>query len=204
MPTAATSRNEPIFSRPFGTAESTLLQLLNDVLDISKIEAGQLQVETITCSPHQLLAEVVSVLRVPARKKGITLDYRWESAIPETIQSDPHRLKQLLMNLVNNAIKFTDEGSVLIVGKACSTSGKVPMVRFEVRDTGIGIPAEKLETIFRPFVQADTTRSPANTAARAWDWRSAIESPSRSAATSPSRATSATAASSPPRSKPAI
>ena len=96
------------FLKTIRSSGKHLLQLLNDVLDISKIEAGQLQVETITCSPHQILAEVVSVLRVPARQKGITLDYRWESGIPETIQSDPHRLKQLLMNLVNNAIKFTE------------------------------------------------------------------------------------------------
>jgi CheY-like chemotaxis protein/HPt (histidine-containing phosphotransfer) domain-containing protein len=130
--------------------------LLNDVLDISKIEAGQLQIETIACSPHQLVAEVVSVLRVPARKKGITLDYRWESGIPETIQSDPHRLKQLLMNLVNNAIKFTDEGSVLVVAKLVER-GQQSLLQFDVRDTGIGIPAEKIETIFSPFVQADSS-----------------------------------------------
>ena len=144
------------FLKTIRSSGKHLLQLLNDVLDISKIEAGQMQVETITCSPHQLLAEVVSVLRVPARKKGVTLDYRWETGIPETIQSDPHRLKQLLMNLVNNAIKFTDEGSVLVVAKLLD-SGKTPMLQFQVRDTGIGIPAEKLESIFRPFVQADTS-----------------------------------------------
>lgn len=144
------------FLKTIRSSGKHLLQLLNDVLDISKIEAGQMQVETITCSPHQLLAEVISVLRVPARKKGITLDYRWETGIPETVHSDPHRLKQLLMNLVNNAIKFTDEGSVLVVAKLLD-SGPKPMLQFEVRDTGIGIPAEKLESIFRPFVQADTS-----------------------------------------------
>jgi signal transduction histidine kinase/CheY-like chemotaxis protein/HPt (histidine-containing phosphotransfer) domain-containing protein len=144
------------FLKTIRSSGKHLLQLLNDVLDISKIEAGQLQIETITCSPHQLLAEVISVLRVPARKKGITLDYRWESGIPETIQSDPHRLKQLLMNLINNAIKFTDEGGVLIVARLLD-DGKRPMVQFQVRDTGIGIAPEKLETIFRPFVQADTS-----------------------------------------------
>jgi signal transduction histidine kinase/DNA-binding response OmpR family regulator len=144
------------FLKTIRSSGKHLLQLLNDVLDISKIEAGQLQVETITCSPHQLLAETVSVLRVPARKKGITLDYRWESGIPETILSDPHRLKQLLMNLVNNAIKFTDEGSVLVVAKLLDL-GKTPMLQFQVRDTGIGIPAEKLESIFHPFIQADTS-----------------------------------------------
>ncbi|MGD9636258.1 MAG: response regulator, partial [Pirellulales bacterium] len=144
------------FLKTIRSSGKHLLQLLNDVLDISKIEAGQMQVETIACSPHQLLAEVASVLRVPARKKGITLDYRWETGIPETIQSDPHRLKQLLMNLVNNAIKFTDEGGVLVVAKLIDEGGK-SLVQFEIRDTGIGIATEKLESIFSPFVQADSS-----------------------------------------------
>jgi signal transduction histidine kinase/CheY-like chemotaxis protein/HPt (histidine-containing phosphotransfer) domain-containing protein len=144
------------FLKTIRSSGKHLLQLLNDVLDISKIEAGQLQVETITCSPHQLLAEVVSVLRVPARKKGITLDYRWETGIPETIQSDPHRLKQLLMNLVNNAIKFTDEGNVLVVAKLVESGGN-SLIQFDVRDTGIGIAPAKLESIFSPFVQADSS-----------------------------------------------
>jgi signal transduction histidine kinase/CheY-like chemotaxis protein/HPt (histidine-containing phosphotransfer) domain-containing protein len=133
-----------------------LLQLLNDVLDISKIEAGQMLVEKISCSPHQLLAEVVSVLRVPARKRGIVLDYYWESGIPETIQSDPHRLKQLLMNLVSNAIKFTEEGSVTVLAKLVQT-GATSRLQFAVRDTGIGIPAEKLQSVFDPFIQADNS-----------------------------------------------
>jgi signal transduction histidine kinase/CheY-like chemotaxis protein/HPt (histidine-containing phosphotransfer) domain-containing protein len=133
-----------------------LLELINDILDISKIEAGQLQVESIEFSPHQVLAEVVSVLRVPAQKKGVALDYRWESGVPETVRSDPHRLKQLLMNLVNNAIKFTDEGSVTLVASLVD-AGQNAKLRVEVRDTGIGIPAEKLHTIFQPFVQADSS-----------------------------------------------
>ena len=169
------------FLKTIRSSGKHLLQLLNDVLDISKIEAGQLQVETITCSPHQLLAEVVSVLRVPARKKGITLDYRWETGIPETIQSDPHRLKQLLMNLVNNAIKFTDEGSVLVVAKLVEAGGK-SLIQFEVRDTGIGIAPTKLESIFSPFVQADYFGHAQIRRHRVWGWRSAIASPSRSAA----------------------
>jgi CheY-like chemotaxis protein len=113
-------------------------------------------VESIPSSPHQILAEVVSVLRVPARQKGIVLDYRWESRVPETIKTDPHRLKQLLMNLVNNAIKFTEEGSVLLVAKVLDGKDE-HRLRLDVRDTGIGIPEEKRRKIFEPFVQADTS-----------------------------------------------
>jgi PAS domain S-box-containing protein len=133
-----------------------LLELINEVLDLSKIEAGQLQVESIECSPHQVIAETVSVLRVRAQEKGISLEYRWDGEIPATIQSDPHRLKQLLMNLVGNAIKFTEQGCVMIVARL-DTTDDVPRLAIEVRDTGVGIPQEKLETIFQPFMQADNS-----------------------------------------------
>jgi PAS domain S-box-containing protein len=133
-----------------------LLQLINDILDISKIEAGQMQVESIPFSPHQMFAEIVSALRVSAENKGISLEYRWDSGVPEVIHSDPHRLKQLLMNLINNAIKFTDEGSVLLIAKLENVKLEA-YLRMEVHDTGIGIPADKLDSIFMPFVQADST-----------------------------------------------
>jgi signal transduction histidine kinase/CheY-like chemotaxis protein/HPt (histidine-containing phosphotransfer) domain-containing protein len=131
-----------------------LLALINDVLDLSKIEADQLSVESIPCSPHQVISETVSVLRVGAQEKGINLDYRWESGVPQTIHTDPYRFKQLLLNLVGNAVKFTSQGSVLIIAKL-ETSGAEPHLVVEVRDTGIGIPKDKIDAIFQPFVQAD-------------------------------------------------
>jgi signal transduction histidine kinase/CheY-like chemotaxis protein/HPt (histidine-containing phosphotransfer) domain-containing protein len=131
-----------------------LLALINDVLDLSKIEADQLSVESIPCSPHQVISETVSVLRVGAQEKGINLDYRWESGVPQTIHTDPYRLKQLLLNLVGNAVKFTSQGSVLIIAKL-ETGGAEPHLVVEVRDTGIGIPTDKIDAIFQPFVQAD-------------------------------------------------
>ena len=133
-----------------------LLQLINDVLDISKIESGQFRVERVNCSPDQILAEVISAQRIAAAQKHLALDYRWESRIPETIQTDPHRLKQLLTNLVNNAIKFTERGSVFVVAKLDRTDDE-PKLRLEVHDTGIGIAADKLATIFDPFVQSDSS-----------------------------------------------
>ncbi|QDU58756.1 response regulator [Aeoliella mucimassa] len=133
-----------------------LLALINDVLDISKIEADQLQVENIAYSPHQIISETISVLRVAATEKGIGLDYRWESTIPSTIETDPYRLKQLLLNLVGNAIKFTDQGSVVVVARI-ESAAENPELVVEVRDTGIGIAQEKLDAIFQPFVQADDT-----------------------------------------------
>ncbi|MFO0941523.1 MAG: ATP-binding protein [Pirellulales bacterium] len=140
-----------------GTIRSSgkhLLELINDVLDLSKIEADQMRIELIDCSPHQIICETVSVLRVAAMEKGIKLDYRWDSKIPTSIQTDPYRLKQLLLNLVGNAVKFTELGSVLIVAKIDQASSPTQLV-FEVRDTGIGISTDKLDAIFQPFVQAD-------------------------------------------------
>ena len=133
-----------------------LLALINDILDLSKIEAGQVMVEAIPCSPHHAIAETVSLLRVRAAEKGLALDYRWDGLIPETIQTDPYRLKQMLMNLIGNALKFTEQGSVLIVGRLDRTP-RNPQLVIEVRDTGIGIAKEKLEEIFEPFVQADNS-----------------------------------------------
>jgi PAS domain S-box-containing protein len=133
-----------------------LLTLINDILDISKIEAGHLRVDQMPCSPHHIISEVVSVMRVHAEEKGITLDYRWESAVPETIQSDPQRLKQLLINLVGNAIKFTEQGSVLVV-VSLEAEPAAPKLRLEVRDTGMGIAKDKLDVIFEPFAQADSS-----------------------------------------------
>lgn len=133
-----------------------LLELINDVLDLSKVEAGQLFVERIASSPHQVIAETVSVLRVRAVEKGISLDYEWDGMIPQTITTDPHRLKQLLMNLVGNAIKFTDQGRVHIASRLDRTGG-VPQLVIEVRDTGMGIPEHKLDEIFEPFMQSDNS-----------------------------------------------
>ena len=133
-----------------------LLGLINDILDLSKIEAGQYDVEILACQPHQTIAEVVSFLRVPAQEKGLELNCRWEGLAPATIQSDPGRLKQVLTNLVGNAVKFTEQGRVDIVARIEDADHK-PQLAVSVVDTGIGIAQEKLDEIFNPFSQADNT-----------------------------------------------
>jgi signal transduction histidine kinase/CheY-like chemotaxis protein len=133
-----------------------LLNLINDILDISKIESGQFRVEKAPHSPDQILAQVIAALRVSAAQKGLTLDYRWDSRVPEAIQTDPHRLNQLLTNLIGNAIKFTERGSVHVVARLVDRDGGSKL-KIEVHDTGIGIPPEKLEVIFQPFVQNDAS-----------------------------------------------
>ncbi|WP_164103074.1 ATP-binding protein [Candidatus Laterigemmans baculatus] len=133
-----------------------LLTLINDILDLSKIEAGRMECERIACSPHEILSDVLSVLRVRAQEKAIRLECEWTTPVPETIVTDPARLRQLLMNLAANAIKFTESGHVLIRA-AVDPVGPEPRLVCEVEDTGIGIAPECLERIFQPFDQADNS-----------------------------------------------
>ncbi|MFQ5513705.1 MAG: ATP-binding protein [Myxococcota bacterium] len=138
-----------------------LLQLIDDILDVSKIEAGRLEIERIGCSPAGIVQNVVEAMAPRAREKGIEFVVRNDGPIPETIISDPTRLRQVLLNLISNAIKFTSRGRVeLTVGLATPADAPHPLLRFAIRDTGIGIRSSQLERIFSPFSQADmsTTR----------------------------------------------
>ncbi len=132
-----------------------LLQIINDILDISKIEAGKVEMELIRWSPRQIVTEVVSLLHVRTDAKGLTLTDEYLGPLPETITTDPARLCQILVNLVGNAIKFTETGGVRIVTRMLDDGEGGPKLRFDVIDTGIGIPEEQIETLFEPFTQAD-------------------------------------------------
>ncbi|HRX83144.1 MAG TPA: ATP-binding protein, partial [Pirellulaceae bacterium] len=133
-----------------------LLNLINDILDISKIEAGGLELELTRCSPHKILGEVVSIMKGRAEDKGIYLRFRSEGGLPETILTDPTRVRQLVTNLVGNAIKFTEEGGVEIVARIVSECGR-PQMSIAVTDTGIGMTNEQAAKVFNPFVQADAS-----------------------------------------------
>jgi PAS domain S-box-containing protein len=134
-----------------------LLHIIDDVLDLSKIEAGKLTIEQMRCSPCRIVAEVASLMRVRAAAKGLTLHVAFDGPIPDSIQSDPTRLRQILLNLVGNAIKFTEVGSVRLAASLQETDQGDSMLRFQVVDTGIGMSEPTLNRIFRPFTQADTT-----------------------------------------------
>ena len=131
-----------------------LLQIINDILDVSKIEAGKLEVETIPLELPHVVNEVLALMRVRASSKGLSLEPIFEGEIPKTIQSDPVRLRQILLNLVGNAIKFTRTGRVQIV---ISYIKQQAVVRFDVVDTGIGMSSDQVKNLFRAFVQADNT-----------------------------------------------
>ncbi|HSZ56121.1 MAG TPA: ATP-binding protein [Tepidisphaeraceae bacterium] len=139
-----------------------LLDLINDILDVSKIEAGQMSVEKIPCELHQLVAEAVSLVRPRVSEKGLELKVVFDGAIPRKIQTDPLRLRQILVNLIGNAQKFTEQGSIeLRVSSEVHRKEKGNCkVRFSVTDTGIGMTPEQATRLFKPFTQADgsTTR----------------------------------------------
>ncbi|HEX2572759.1 MAG TPA: ATP-binding protein [Polyangia bacterium] len=139
---------------------SHLLAILNDILDLSKIEAGKLEVERIPVSPARILVDVASLMRVRATDKGLAFDIVYQTLIPETILSDPTRLRQILMNFVGNAIKFTDAGRVQVLVRCLEPQGLAPRLCFEVTDTGIGLTQEQMRRLFEPFTQGDasTTR----------------------------------------------
>jgi PAS domain S-box-containing protein len=161
------------------SAES-LLTIINDILDFSKIEARRMQVETVPFNVRDHLGDTVKALAIRAQQKGLELAYHVHGNVPDVIHGDPVRLRQILVNLIGNAIKFTDQGEVVVeatlVGELLSgersqspegapphgspTTTQTTHLHFVVRDTGIGIPAEKQKLVFEAFTQADhsTTR----------------------------------------------
>ena len=138
-----------------------LLAVIDDILDFSKGEAGRLQLERIDCDLHEVVEDVTEMLAERAQRKGVELACRIAEDVPAAARLDPGRLRQVLMNLIGNAIKFTDEGEVVVsVSCASGPDDERRRVRFEVRDTGIGVPREAQPLLFEPFRQADasTTR----------------------------------------------
>lgn len=136
-----------------------LLQVINDILDISKIELGQYELKTEACSPVKILQDVIAAHQPKAVQKGLRLLTNIHESIPVTIQSDPMLLKQVLNNLVCNAVKFTDNGFVQIEIRAFTRSNFERLLQFNVADSGIGISQDNLKRIFDPFTQADNSVS---------------------------------------------
>ena len=138
----------------------SLLRLLNDILDYSKMEAGKLQLDLLDFDLEELLDDVVALLALRAHEKGVELLCSIDPRVPAQLHGDPARLRQIMMNLVGNAIKFTQQGEVVICVACESATGDEAILRVSVRDTGIGIPVDKQELLFQKFSQVDasTTR----------------------------------------------
>jgi signal transduction histidine kinase/ActR/RegA family two-component response regulator len=136
-----------------------LLQLLDELLDLSKIEAGRFEVEEIPCSPIQIVSEVKDLVEIRARAGHLPFFVEYASAVPEQIFTDPTRVRQILINLVGNAIKFTGQGSVRLGIRLLDEEPARPMLEFAVIDTGIGMTQEQVKRVFEPFAQADRSVS---------------------------------------------
>jgi CheY-like chemotaxis protein/anti-sigma regulatory factor (Ser/Thr protein kinase) len=133
-----------------------LLTLINDILDLSKLEAGKMTVERVRCAPLDVVRDVIDLMAGRAEQKGLSLTLHPEGRLPETIASDPTRLRQILVNLVGNAIKFTDAGGVTVAVRCAVEASTLTIA---VRDTGIGLDETQRRGLFEPFTQADSSTS---------------------------------------------
>jgi signal transduction histidine kinase/CheY-like chemotaxis protein len=142
------------------SSAQALLTVINDILDFSKIEAGKLDLEAIEFAPRELLDQVVRMMRVSAEAKGLALTGMVAASVPALVRGDAGRLRQILVNLCGNAVKFTERGSVTVSVDATAAASGRTKLRLEVRDTGVGIPPDRVHTLFKPFSQVDasTTR----------------------------------------------
>ena len=136
------------------SAES-LLSIINDILDFSKIEAGKLDLESIPFDFHEMLSETMKPLSFRAHQKGLALNYEIRPNVPKALLGDPGRIRQVLINLVGNSIKFTEAGEIRITVEDQSSDRLTTRLHIAVKDTGVGIPEDKQANIFEPFSQAD-------------------------------------------------
>ncbi len=139
-----------------GSADA-LLTLLNDILDFSKMEAGKLELDQLSFNLRKSLGEVVKTLAVKAQQKGLEFIFDVSSEVPDTVMGDPARLRQVVVNLVGNSIKFTEKGEIEVSVQVEAPSINGTILRFGIRDTGIGIPVDKQHQIFGAFTQADSS-----------------------------------------------
>ena len=148
------------YIRVLRSAGETLLSLINDILDLSKIEAGQLSLERIDLNIQELVDDVVGIMNVRAREKGLKIETRIDDNVPRVIVGDPTRLRQILINLMGNGIKFTDKGGITVTIKRDdrqNTATDMVSLLFGVTDTGIGIPRDKQALLFQKFSQVDSS-----------------------------------------------
>ncbi len=136
---------------------SALLTVINDILDFSKVEAGKLELESLDLDLRDTIEDVARILSIQAHAKGLELTSEIDPKLPRLVKGDAGRIRQILLNLAGNAIKFTEKGEVALETRVLETGANGTRLRCEVRDTGIGIPADRLQTLFSPFTQVDSS-----------------------------------------------
>jgi len=145
------------YVRIFKSAGENLLGIINDILDFSKIEAGRVELESIDFNLEDVTEKICEFMALKAHKKGLELTYEVSEDIPCTLVGDPNRLRQVLVNLIGNAIKFVEKGEISVVVTPRKIGDGEAELLFSVKDTGIGIPADKINSIFESFTQADSS-----------------------------------------------
>jgi signal transduction histidine kinase/ligand-binding sensor domain-containing protein/CheY-like chemotaxis protein len=148
------------YARTVRHSAGALLTVINDILDFSKVEAGKLELERVDLDMHGIVEDVARLLAIQAQRKHLHINVSLDSKVPQLMLGDPGRVRQILLNLGANAVKFTQQGGVTIECRVASTDDTGTLLRCEVRDTGIGIPADRLHSLFEAFSQVDasTTR----------------------------------------------
>nr|MBA2599903.1 response regulator [Actinomycetota bacterium] len=147
------------YAQTVRSSGEALLTIINDILDFSKVEAGKLTIEAIEFDLRSIVDDVVDLLVGPAQAKGLPLTPVIERSIPDVVCGDPGRLRQVLINLIGNAIKFTHTGEIVVRVTQDDSGDGGALIRFQISDTGDGIAPDKLTTVFQPFVQGDSTTS---------------------------------------------
>ncbi|MCP4512557.1 MAG: histidine kinase, partial [Fuerstiella sp.] len=145
------------YARMIHESGDSLLSIINDILDFSKIEAGKFDLEAIPFSLQDSLGDTMKSLGSRAHRKHLELAFQIDSEIPDGLIGDPGRLRQVLLNLVGNAIKFTESGEVVVNVRTVSQTDEDTVLQFSVRDTGVGIPDDRLDHVFDAFEQADSS-----------------------------------------------
>ena len=146
------------FARDARLAAESLLEIINNILDISKIEAGKMELDEVEFSLNEEIQKVISIVGQAAKQKGLVLEYKVNENIPETVFGDPTRYRQIILNLLSNAIKFTDEGRISVnVNDTTRTEDWIELTTI-VEDTGHGIPSEKIPLLFEPYVQVKSKK----------------------------------------------
>jgi len=145
------------YVRTLRSSSESLLTLLNDILDLSKVESGKVELESVDFVPREVVGDVCDLFSGPAQQKQVVLECTCAEDVPALVRGDPARLRQVLVNLVGNAVKFTDRGKIMVRALLHGTRSEQVILRFEVRDTGIGIAADKLGRVFEVFSQGDSS-----------------------------------------------
>ncbi len=151
------SRKQYDYVSKIHTSANSLLDIINDILDFSKIEAGKIKLERLSFSINEVMQDICELVSIKAEQKGLELLFNYTANLPQFYIGDPLRLKQILLNLISNAIKFTEKGEVIVTINPIKTSDDRNTIQFSISDTGIGITKEQRQNLFKSFMQADTS-----------------------------------------------